>query len=115
MISKDELVTGPVDVAYVIISFPLKKPTKRLIRPARTKLGFRRDELCLSLAQTYQDVYEIERYSSNDPTSELWTKRNGPGDGSGKFGIYQYALHDLFLTSILWDPSKCEFRLRIEV
>lgn len=115
LIGRDEFVTGPLEVGYLKIDFPLRQPTKRLIRPKQPSLGFRRAELCICVATEYQELYDAERVSSADHhVVSQASSQNGLGGGSGKYGIFGYALVDLFLTSITWNPKNNEFHLCVE-
>ncbi|BFZ55280.1 hypothetical protein PYCC9005_002320 [Savitreella phatthalungensis] len=122
LIAADQVVTEPCDACTVRVDFPLRHHAARKITPRDPSVVFRRAELCLQIANLYADIYRVERgasqvqecFTADTDGSRKGLRRKRRNETQGPYGIYEYALSELMLGAIIYDPGSQTMALEVE-
>lgn len=119
LVGADAIVVPACETCDVLVDFPLRKPTVMRIAPSDTALGFRRSELCLTLAAVYRRIYDEERdraataeVITPNPPEEVRPHRRNETDGP--YGVYEYLPSDLLLLAVVYEPGSHLLRLEVD-
>lgn len=116
LVDKDKILTYK-DYINVVIDYPLKYETIVTVKSSDKKLGFTLEDLLDGICTAYQNIYKIERETSDikEETIGEYNKRMRNGRNyvltnrvptNGKYKIRYHVIEDLVLDTITYNSNK---------